>query len=470
MNLVLAVQRRIVPMLAVGAIALLPRLAAATPSTGSEGGAALEAAGDARYNVVAYLTGMDNDRLTRAIGRGELRLNADGTFALDVVQARMDLVHSCPVADDVCRRAIQRRSGVLPLRASGTYVRQPGEVLLHVVGAGGAVEDVRAWTDRDGSIMTIPFVRQNGLQLAVALRRAPTGDAAQHLSGRYAWSRRSVDFSGATGGHSGAWPTHGTTVSRGEARIGGHRLSATLDGSRMSGDVTCQGGAPCLLSSTLEQGVESERVVARVKSLPDGGVSLSGGPSGVVRAGYATPDGEVIVLGESDPRGRQALSLLTRAGTDMSTADLSGEYGVVTMEEFLDTSAHVRTFQPAGEIVFDGAGNWSFSGANITVDRGECSTPAPADGELPAASCGTAAIGTFGPFQAGAVGTYSVAADGDLTQQGVDTGGGTVRFTGNVSADGRVFVLRRIEDSMPCTFFCSGSESVRSIVIGVRRN
>jgi hypothetical protein len=432
--------------------------------------AASGSAAVARYHAVAFVTDMDADRFTRAVGLGALWLDpATSAFHVEVSESRMELVQSCPAPPDLCRRSIRSRQSRRLFETAGHYRRvAPGQIVFDLTADGGAVESVTGYTDAAGSVIVVPFPRGNGVRFLLALAERP--DAPAWPSGRYAWSQRVADFSDATVGARNEWRTHATGIAAGTVQFAGHTAHGALSGSQMWARVACRGEeAACTLAATLESAATFGAVGGRVGATPDGGLRLDGLHDGARYEGYADPSASLVALVGAGERGRQSLSLLTRRGTAASVADLQGEYSVVTLEEFLDTEAHVRTFQPTGTLSFDGAGHWSFNGANTVVDRADCAAAPVSSGAPERASCGTAAINTLGPVNAGAAGGYTVSLDGDMTQQGIDTGGGAVNFTGSVSSDGRIFLLRRVEDALPCTFFCLGHESVRSLVIGIRK-
>ncbi len=178
--------------------------------------------------------------------------------------------------------------------------------------------------------------------------------------------------------------------------------------------------------------------------------------------GIASGDGEFIVATADSARktGLQAMYLMTKRGSDLSNTKVAGEFNAFALEDFYSSDGQMRSAVVEGSLVLDGD-TWLFSaGTDSSVIRQEC----VGDKE----HC---FVGVSNFVAAGnATGQYEVQGDGSMTMDGIAIDGNPRFFSGNVSSNGKIIVLRRIENNINCDFFCKGSQSVRSLIVAVKRD
>ncbi len=433
------------------------------------------------YNVVSSSAGMDEDGFKRTVGIGKLILDSrNHSFVYKALESGMALTRFCRPKQDnpQCEKSYVRDETRGRRRVEGKFtVKAEGRILFEVNNAQSKpVRVVEGFYSRDGEVLLIPFNFDNQLQFSLSLRSSMF--QPRHAGGDYAMSQIGDSYPRFIDSEDGNWRNFSVNVATGTLSIepGAYRLKTQK--SDMLQDVSCKMNQnSCHTTAELSFLEKSRFTRGKLHLHGNGKVVFSDTRNDTPASGFMSENQSLIAAIHNGLNGRIELRLFTRKGVNMRSSDLVGQFNVFTQEQFLNDEGEVLITNPTGKISFDGAGNWRFDGHNSGSLREECNTEFPPSDVHPIAlgsdvqdaveACSGARLSYFGPFPAGAAGSYELGGDGKIVMSGIDTGGGVVEFTGSLSADAKIFTLRRIADSVPCAIGCATFESARSLIIGI---
>jgi hypothetical protein len=228
-------------------------------------------------------------------------------------------------------------------------------------------------------------------------------------------------------------------------------LSLTGGDSTMSQQVSCTiVGGGCTVNAILSSsGGGFPNVALPFTILSDGSLILSGKAG----SGAMSSDRALYAATQTDPLHPAdiSFSVVVRQASAMTSANLSGAYRVVILEDNLTTVAQITTRLLTGTAQFDGVSSSIFTTLAGQVDRTE---------GCPAGACtiNTTVTATTSPVNE--TRTYNVATTGAITFSGGSIPPGAT-VSGGVSPDSSFFVVQTQIGNV------AGS-STRSIMLGVK--
>lgn len=422
------------------------------------------------YHVISSTVSVDGYGFSRSMGIGKLFLDSkNNKFFYEVRNTDMSLYESCSLNEDKkCKvnffRSIEKNDKTI----DGYYkIYEEGKIVFNIESdESGKFDEIEGFYSQDGSIVFIPFNFDNSLNFSISLK-SHREKLYEYIIGDYLLSKISDIYPKKIISSGGMWDNFRVNISNGYLNLSGNNFFLNENKSSMQQSVFCQDDAEnCVLSAKLGFGEDVKNRYGGYHVGRNGIIEFHSNIGDNKLKGFYNKNKTLIVGLERDRHGELGLSFFTKKGQNMVNSNFIGSYFVYTQEQFFNEEGDVLITNPTGRIVFDGENKWIFNGKLSGVLRENCDVRKfSISKEL---NCLGTTISLVGPFMAGAEGEYLVNPDGSIIMIGVDTGGGRVEFEGNLSADGKIFSLRRVADSVPCVIGCSGFESARSLVIGIR--
>lgn len=421
------------------------------------------------YGVISAESNMDAGGYGRSIVSGQLYMeSATNRFFVSGYSSSMELAEMCKLQkharypyfgkEESCQRNFNRKSEGEFIFYSGTYQLLEDLTIRFKLDGEQDYNPVEGSTNVDGSIVILPVHPADGANLIVGLRAS--GDLEPGaFEGVYSWNARVAEFPDDYGSRHGRWKSYESGIERGELAISGSGYKSKGEGSKMQSIFSCtSAGDGCELSAKqISRPSVTFPSSGRLSFTPWGGVSIQG--NGTLLSGLVSNDGQFILAAEENSRkGRQGMIMMTRKGSGLDNLTVQGEYNALALEEFFSSDGRVRNAVVEGALLLDGE-TWHFSGTDSSVIRDGCA----GSGDCPVGMSVFSAVGS-------AEGEYSVADNGEMTMNGIAIDGNPRFFQGNVSGDGEIIVLRRVHDNISCDFFCAGTQSIRSVILAVRRH
>lgn len=418
------------------------------------------------YEILGTGANIDIGGFGRSMISGRLHLDPQsGRFSIIGHSSDMELVEPCHsdhhsqecLKRHACVRFFNRKIESALVMFSGQYELLSDLTIRFKLDNEEDFNPVEGLSSPDGSLVTLPIHSKNGAILVIGMR-ASSALSLGDLQGLYKWSARVAEYPGHLFPSWKPWEGYRSGIESGSLGVTDGHYSSVGEGSLMRSifyRVFSRDG--CLVTaqqksnpSPLALPTEGSFFVT-----PWGGIALGGDR---LLSGLVSPDRQLIVaVGENSRVGKQGLVLMTRQGSGLNNMTVNGEYNAFALEDFFSSDARTRNAVVEGGLFLNGK-TWFFSArTDSSVIRDECT----------GSDC-KAMISQF-IASGSAEGEYTVKDDGEMTMNGIAIDGNPRRFEGSVSSDGNIIVLRRVENNIPCDFFCTGTQSVRSIIVAVRR-
>ncbi len=425
------------------------------------------------YNLVGFHGAMGPNGYARDLVNATLTINSDGTFSLDMHEKNVALSEACTAASGICRRILARSFFTNDYLLEGTYhLGGGGRIFFRMTRIGGveigaSKGTVIGFINPTGEIIVIPCVPPRGdgttgikVGIGVAIKKG-SGISSSTVAGAYNFFKIKSEMP-ANSTADGSWGRFSTGVAFGVITFDTTSFTGTFSRSLMRQNITCTPGATgCALAATLTNDTATGPFSGTYTASSTGELTLTGTP--FTGNGGISADGNFLLApGALHTDGAVAMALALRQGSDLSTASLNGKYNVAAFRDVFRSTADIRTTARKGVIEFNGSGSFTSKGAITGVKRlDQCISGSPT-------TCPSITISHISD-NFSATGSYSVAANGDLTLVVTDTP--SVTLTGAVSRDGSVFILYKIRDSVPCRASepTTCKKSVRLLEIGLKQ-
>ena len=424
------------------------------------------------YNVVGVTESVELPGFTRESAKGLLAINSNtAEFTLRLGTTTWNLSAACSNKVQKarqCSRLFVRDAFESSVQLGGRFDQAPTGVLTFAAPDGTPTSFI-GYRSPDKSFLVLTLEREGGTMLLFAVERggAVSSDRLAHaLSGQYALHARTATFPRVLPSVGSSWDSYGSAMRNGSLVIRAGGFAGRETSSAMTLRLNCSAtGAQCPWATGEHRSTHAEHrpFFGSVRAARTGEVVLQNrsAKAQIAWRGAATRDGDLLAMLEPGARsGADSLVLALRKPHDMSNASLQGTYNAVALEEFFDSDSGIRHARVLGPLDLDGGTTWAFTGTDAATKRSECASH-------DASVCNAGVTGRT--VAGGAGGTYHVSADGNVLLSGL-AGDNTPReFIGNATADGSLIVMRRVGDEVACSFDCTGTQSIRSIIVAVRR-
>ena len=425
------------------------------------------------YNILTSGSGMDSEGFDRSVVSGVLFFDSlSQRFYINGHSASMETRMMCGLSKSdsesygawkrsACDRRFIRRTDDEFIYVSGAYEYLSDLTIRFKVDGSPEFNSVEGFTNIDASVVMLPLHPSTGVNLVVGVK-ASTAAMGNSALGVYDWNAKIAELPSSRHSIGGWWRSYSVGIEKGTMDLGATDYTSSGNGSKIKSIFKCRSAANgCTIGA--------KQIAKSSVTFPEGGdlsVAAWGGLSvhgkkNTVLPGLVSSDKQLIVVAEENSKsGRQGLTLMTRQGEGLSNASVIGEYNALALEEFLSSDGRIRNAVVEGPLELDGT-NWAFGPAtDSSVIRDECS----GDRENCYVSVSNfSAVGTAG-------GDYTIGNTGEMVMSGIAIDGNPRLFKGNISSDGQFIVLRRVRNNISCDFFCSGTQSIRSLIIAVRRS